>query len=70
LNFSLLPRSLAGRTILILLVGFAFIQLLGLIIYLLNQINLARIEEEQEIATRRKTAPPSCCGKPCPAATR
>jgi two-component system, OmpR family, sensor kinase len=52
LNFSLLPRSLASRTILILLVGFAFIQLLGLIIYLLNQINLARIEEEQDIATR------------------
>ena len=52
MNFPFLPKSLASRTILILLVGFAFIQLLGLIIHTLNQINLARIEQEQEIATR------------------
>jgi two-component system OmpR family sensor kinase len=52
LNFPLLPKSLASRTILILLVGFALVQLLGLIIHTLNQINLARIEQEQEMATR------------------
>jgi signal transduction histidine kinase len=49
---SFLPRSLAGRTIGLLLVGFAFIQLLGLVIHTLNQINLERIEQEQEVATR------------------
>jgi signal transduction histidine kinase len=49
---NLLPRSLAGRTICLLLVGFAFIQLLGLVIHTLNQINLERIEQEQEVATR------------------
>lgn len=48
----LLPRSLAGRTILILLVGFALILLLGLLIQTLNQITLEKIEEEQDFATR------------------
>ena len=52
MKLSLLPRSLAGRTILILLFGFALIQLLGLLIHTLNQIKLERIEEDQEIATR------------------
>ena len=46
------PRSLAGRTILILLVGFALIQLLGLLIHTLNQVTLERIEEERDFATR------------------
>jgi hypothetical protein len=46
------PTSLAGRTILILLVGFALVQLLGLLIHTLNQISLERIEEEQDFATR------------------
>jgi two-component system OmpR family sensor kinase len=49
---SLAPRSLAGRTILILLVGFALILLLGLLIHTLNQISLERIEEERNFATR------------------
>ncbi len=48
----LAPRSLASRTILILLVGFAVIQLLGLLIHTLNQITLERIQEEQDFATR------------------
>jgi signal transduction histidine kinase len=48
----LLPRSLASRTILTLLVGFALIQLLGLLIHTMNQIKLERIEEERELATR------------------
>ncbi len=48
----LLPKSLAGRTTLILLVGFAMIQLLGLLIHTLNQIQLERIEEERDFATR------------------
>jgi signal transduction histidine kinase len=51
-TFTILPRSLAGRTALILLIGFALIQLLGLVIHTFNQINLARIEEEREVATR------------------
>ncbi len=46
-----LPRSLAGRTALFLLVGFAFVQLLGLGIHTLNEIKLARIEQQREIAT-------------------
>ena len=46
------PRSLAGRTILILLIGFALIQLLGLLIHTLNQMTLERIEEERDFATR------------------
>jgi two-component system OmpR family sensor kinase len=52
LKLRLLPMSLAGRTILFLLVGFALIQLLGLLIHTLNQINLERIEEERSLATR------------------
>jgi len=51
-KFSLLPRSLAGRTILLLLIGFAFIQMLGLLIHTMNQIKLERIEEERDLATR------------------
>jgi signal transduction histidine kinase len=47
-----LPRSLASRTILTLLVGFALIQLLGLLIHTMNQIKLERIEQERELATR------------------
>jgi signal transduction histidine kinase len=52
MTFSLLPRSLAGRTILFLLVGFALIQGLGLGIHTVNQIKLARIEQLREIATQ------------------
>ncbi|MDE8345947.1 MAG: ATP-binding protein [Acidocella sp.] len=52
MRVSLWPRSLAGRTSLILLVGFALIQVLGLLIHTLNQIQLERIEEEQDFATR------------------
>jgi two-component system, OmpR family, sensor kinase len=52
LKLSRWPTSLAGRTILILLAGFALIQLLGLLIHTLNQINLERIEEERDLATR------------------
>jgi two-component system OmpR family sensor kinase len=48
----LVPRSLGGRTILILLIGFACVQLLGLLIHTLNQIKLERIEEERGMATR------------------
>jgi signal transduction histidine kinase len=51
-KFAILPRSLAGRTILLLLAGFALIQMLGLLIHTLNQIKLARIEEEREMANR------------------
>ena len=43
---------MAGRAAILLFIGFAFIQLLGLIIHTFNQINLARIEEQREIATR------------------
>ncbi len=52
MKFTILPRSLAGRTALILLIGFALIQLLGLVIHTFNQINLAKIEEQREVATR------------------
>jgi signal transduction histidine kinase len=48
----LLPQSLARRTILILLAGFALIQLLGLLIHTFNQVKLGRLEEEQEFAVR------------------
>jgi two-component system, OmpR family, sensor kinase len=51
-KFSILPRSLAGRTAIILLIGFALIQMLGLVIHTFNQINLARVEEQREVATR------------------
>jgi two-component system OmpR family sensor kinase len=43
---------MAGRTAISLFIGFAFVQLLGLVIHTFNQISLARIEEEREIATR------------------
>ncbi len=49
---SLVPNSLAGRTTLILLIGFAIIQALGLGIHTVNQIKLARIEELREVATQ------------------
>ncbi len=52
MKFSLLPKSLASRTILILLIGFALVQALGLAIETYNQISLQRIEEEQAFATR------------------
>ncbi len=52
MTLSILPKSLAGRTILILLFGFACIQLLGLMIHTFNQIKLERIEEEENCATR------------------
>ena len=48
----LLPHSLARRTILFLLVGFALIQMLGLLVHTVNQINLQRLVQEQEFATR------------------
>ncbi len=48
----ILPKSLAGRTILMLLLGFALIQLLGLVIHTFNQMQLERIEDEREMATR------------------
>jgi len=51
-TFSILPRSLAGRTAIILLIGFALIQLLGLVIHTFNEINLAKIEEQREVATQ------------------
>lgn len=47
-----LPRSLASRAILFLLVGFAFIQLLGLLVHTFNQMKLQRLVAEQEFATR------------------
>jgi two-component system, OmpR family, sensor kinase len=49
---TLLPKSLARRTILILLAGFALVQILGLLIHTLNQVKLGRLEEEQEFAVR------------------
>ena len=49
---TLLPKSLARRTILILLAGFALIQILGLLIHTFNQVKLGRLEEEQEFAVR------------------
>lgn len=47
-----LPQSLARRIILILLTGFALIQLLGLLIHTFNQVKLGQLEEEQEFAVR------------------
>ena len=52
MKLSLWPKSLASRTILILLAGFACIQLLGLLIHTINQIKLERIQQEQVFATR------------------
>jgi two-component system OmpR family sensor kinase len=51
-RFTILPRSLAGRTAIILLIGFALIQLLGLAIHTFNEINLAKIEQQREVATQ------------------
>jgi signal transduction histidine kinase len=48
----LLPRSLAGRTIVLLLVGFMLIQLLGLGVHTVTQVKIARIEQQREIATQ------------------
>lgn len=47
-----LPKSLARRIILILLAGFALIQVLGLLIHTFNQVKLGKLEEEQEFAVR------------------
>ncbi len=52
MRFCLLPQSLARRTILFLLVGFAFIQMLGLLVHTVNQMQLERLVDEQEFATR------------------
>ena len=48
----ILPKSLAGRTILLLMIGFASIQLLGLVIHTFNQMKLERIADERDMATR------------------
>ena len=52
MKFPLLPRSLASRTILSLLVGFALIQILGLLVHTFNQIKLEKLVAEQEFASR------------------
>ncbi len=52
MRLALWPRSLASRTILTLLVGFALVQLLGLLVHTVNQMTLERIEQERELATR------------------
>jgi signal transduction histidine kinase len=52
LRFSFPPKSLAGRIILILLAGFACVQLLGLVIQTYNQIKLERIDDQRVLATR------------------
>lgn len=52
MKLSLLPRSLAGRTIVLLLFGFMVIQLLGLGVHTVTQIKIARIEQQREIATQ------------------
>jgi two-component sensor histidine kinase len=51
MKLSILPRSLAGRTALFLLIGFALVQALGLGIHTLNEIQLERIEQQRVIAT-------------------
>lgn len=48
----LFPRSLASRTILFLLVGFALIQMLGLLVHTFNQIKLQKLVAEQEFGAR------------------
>ncbi|MDD2706195.1 MAG: HAMP domain-containing protein, partial [Acidocella sp.] len=47
-----MPRSLARRTIFILLVGFACIQLLGLLIHTFHEMKLERLAQEQDFAMR------------------
>jgi hypothetical protein len=46
------PASLAGRTAVTLLAGFAAVQLIGLGIHTVNQITLNHIATERNIATR------------------
>ncbi len=52
MRFGILPRSLAGRTILMLLAGFMLVQILGLGVHTVTQVKLARIEQQREIATQ------------------
>lgn len=52
MKYSPLPRSLAGRTIVLLLLGFMVIQLLGLGVHTVTQVKIARIEQQREIATQ------------------
>lgn len=51
-RWRLWPASLAGRTALSLLVGFAAVQAIGLAIHTFNQRALNNIEAQREIATR------------------
>lgn len=51
MRLRLWPASLAGRTALTLLLGFAAIQGIGLAIHTFKQLNLERIAQEQKIAT-------------------
>lgn len=52
MKYSPLPRSLAGQTIVLLLLGFMAIQLLGLGVHTVTQVKIARIEQQREIATQ------------------
>ncbi len=46
------PASLAGRTALTLIIGFAVVQAVGLGIHTFNELNIERLIEQQKIATQ------------------
>ncbi len=46
------PRSLASRTALVLLLGLAFVQGVGLTIHTLDRLDLARLADAQDLASR------------------
>ena len=52
LRDSLSPRSLAGRTALVLLIGLTFVQAAGLTIHALDRIELQRIAQSRDIGIR------------------
>ena len=49
---NLLPRSLAARTALVLLVGLALVQVAGLTIYAFDRMDLLRLAQNRDIAVR------------------
>ncbi len=52
LRFRLLPRSLAARTALVLLLGLAVVQAGGLTIHALDRMDIQRLAQMRDLAVR------------------
>src|ERR1700710_383992 len=52
MRFRLWPRSLAARTAVVLLIGLAIVQMAGLTIHTLDRLDVQRLAQSRNLATR------------------